>query len=75
MNIDQLLDELYSYSMHGIKLGLENIEKIHVFKMPFLIIRAISDKANHDAKVDFPEFVKLAAKNSKTIIEGILERI
>ena len=28
MNIDQLLDELYSYSMHGIKLGLENIEKI-----------------------------------------------
>lgn len=47
----------------------------HVFKMPFLIIRAISDKANHDAKVDFPEFVKLAAKNSKTIIEGILERI
>lgn len=47
----------------------------YVFKMPFLIIRAISDKANHDAKVDFPEFVKLAAKNSKTIIEGILERI
>lgn len=47
----------------------------HVFKMPFLIIRAISDKANHDAKVDFPEFVKLAAKNSKTIFEGILERI
>lgn len=47
----------------------------HVFKMPFLIIRAISDKANHDAKVDFPEFVKMAAKNSKTIIEGILERI
>ena len=45
------------------------------FKMPFLIIRAISDKANHDAKVDFPEFVKLAAKNSKTIIEGILNRL
>lgn len=47
----------------------------HIFKMPFLIIRAISDKANHDAKVDYPEFVKLAAKNSKTIIEGILERL
>lgn len=25
MEIDNLLDELYSYSMHGIKLGLENI--------------------------------------------------
>lgn len=47
----------------------------HTFKMPYLIIRAISDKANHDAKVDYPEFVKLAAKNSKTIIEGILERL
>ena len=28
MNINELLDELYSYSMHGIKLGLENIKKI-----------------------------------------------
>ncbi|MEF9932768.1 MAG: folylpolyglutamate synthase/dihydrofolate synthase family protein [Cetobacterium sp.] len=28
MDINQLLDELYSYSMHGIKLGLSNIEKL-----------------------------------------------
>lgn len=28
MEIEKLLDELYSYSMHGIKLGLENIKKI-----------------------------------------------
>ncbi|WP_297598530.1 folylpolyglutamate synthase/dihydrofolate synthase family protein [uncultured Cetobacterium sp.] len=28
MNIEKLLDELYSYSLHGIKLGLQNIEKI-----------------------------------------------
>lgn len=28
MEIDKLLDELYSYSMHGIKLGLENINRI-----------------------------------------------
>lgn len=47
----------------------------YTFNIPFLVIRAISDKANDDAKVDYPEFVKLAAKNSKTIIEGILERI
>ncbi len=47
----------------------------YVFNLPFLVIRAISDKADDDAKVDYPEFVKLAAKNSKTIIEGILERI
>ena len=47
----------------------------YIFEIPFLVIRAISDKADDDAKVDYPEFVKLAAKNSKTIIEGILERI
>lgn len=28
MNIEALLNELYSYSMHGIKLGLQNIEDI-----------------------------------------------
>lgn len=43
--------------------------------VPFVIIRAISDKANHEAKVDYPEFVKVAAKNSKTIIEGMLKKI
>lgn len=47
----------------------------YTFNLPFLVIRAISDKADDDAKVDYPEFVKLAAKNSKTIIEGILEKI
>ena len=26
MDMNSLLDELYSYSMHGIKLGLENIK-------------------------------------------------
>ena len=38
----------------------------HIFELPFLVIRAISDKADDDAKMDYPEFVKLAAKNSKT---------
>ncbi|MGL5458880.1 MAG: 5'-methylthioadenosine/adenosylhomocysteine nucleosidase, partial [Cetobacterium sp.] len=42
---------------------------------PFVIIRSISDKANHDANMNFDEFVKLAAQNSKIIIEGMLELI
>lgn len=28
MNIEKLLEELYSYSLHGVKLGLKNIEDI-----------------------------------------------
>ncbi|WP_319370778.1 5'-methylthioadenosine/adenosylhomocysteine nucleosidase [uncultured Ilyobacter sp.] len=47
----------------------------YLFNTPFLILRSISDKANHDADVDFAEFVHLAAKNSKEILEGILDRI
>ena len=45
----------------------------HILGTPFLIIRSISDKANHDAQMDYPEFVKIAAKNSKKMIEGILK--
>jgi len=47
----------------------------HLFKTPFVIIRSISDKANDDAKTDFQEFVKLAAKNSKKLIVEMMKRI
>ncbi len=47
----------------------------HLFKIPFVIIRSISDKANDDAKTDFQEFVKLAAKNSKNLIVEMMKRI
>ena len=47
----------------------------YVLKKPFVVIRSISDKANHDANMNFDEFVKLAAQNSKLIIEGILKNI
>lgn len=55
--------------------GASVAQVCHIFKVPFLIIRALSDKANSDAKMDFPEFVKLAAKNSKLIVENMLEKI
>lgn len=47
----------------------------YMFNVPFVILRAISDNANHDGAVDFAEFTALAAKNSKDIVEGILDRI
>lgn len=46
-----------------------------VFKVPFVIIRSISDKANHEADVSFEEFVKIAAHNSKLMIEEMLRLI
>lgn len=47
----------------------------YMFNTPFVILRAISDNANHDGAMDFAEFTALAAKNSKVIVEGMLERM
>lgn len=47
----------------------------YMFNTPFVVLRAISDNANHDGAMDFAEFTKLAAKNSKLIVEGMLDRI
>ncbi|HHW67493.1 MAG: adenosylhomocysteine nucleosidase [Epulopiscium sp.] len=44
-------------------------------KIPFVIIRSISDKADHSADVNFQEFVKEAAKNSNEMILEILKSI
>ena len=46
-----------------------------VLNIPFVIIRSISDKADNEAGLTFDEFVKIAAKNSKLIVEGILNSI
>jgi len=42
-------------------------------QIPFVIIRAISDKADYSADVNFEEFVNIAAKNASKMIEGIIE--
>ncbi|MGB0894060.1 MAG: 5'-methylthioadenosine/adenosylhomocysteine nucleosidase [Parashewanella sp.] len=36
----------------------------HQFKVPFVVIRSISDKANNDSPVDFEEFVEKACELS-----------
>lgn len=44
-------------------------------QVPFVVIRAISDKADQSTEVNFDEFVHLAAKNASKMIEAIIERI
>jgi adenosylhomocysteine nucleosidase len=44
-------------------------------KMPFVIIRSISDKADEQADMSFEEFTKIAVKNSSVILEGMLNNI
>ena len=44
-------------------------------KVPFVIIRAMSDKADGSANVTYDEFVDKAAENSKDIVLRMLEAL
>lgn len=45
----------------------------YVNKIPFVILRAISDKADDSSSVSFEEFTTLAAKNSSSLVQFMLE--
>lgn len=47
----------------------------YVNKVPFAVLRAMSDGANDDAKMDFPTFAKMAAENSTNVIKAFLSKI
>lgn len=44
-------------------------------KVPFVIIRAISDKADDSATVDYPTFEKKAIEHSVKLVEHMIEKI
>lgn len=65
-------------TFNGEACEMEGASVAHVcylFEVPFVIIRAISDKANNDAEVDFAQFVHLASKNSKDIVVSMLKEL
>lgn len=41
-------------------------------EVPFVVIRAISDKADGSAQMDYPEFEKAAAKHSAKLVENLV---
>ena len=44
-------------------------------KIPFLIIRSISDKADDSASMDYPSFQKKAIENEEKLITEMLKRM
>ncbi len=44
-------------------------------EVPYVIIRAISDKADHSATVDYPAFETLAAERSVKLLKAMLESL
>ncbi len=62
---------------NGAAAEMEGAAIGHVCTMnnvPFAVLRAMSDCANDDSKVDFPTFAERAAKNSIEIIKLFLEK-
>ncbi len=43
--------------------------------VPFVIVRSISDSADHAAEVDFRRFTRLAAARSERIVAGVMESV
>lgn len=43
--------------------------------IPFVILRAISDKADDSATVDYPTFEKKAIEHSVNLVKGMLEKL
>lgn len=65
-------------TFQGEACEMEGASVAHVcqlFNIPFVILRAISDKANEEAKMDFSEFVHLASKNSKEIVVNMIKEL
>lgn len=57
--------------MEGAAIG----QVCYVNKVPFAVLRAISDGASEEAAMDFPVFVKKAAKQSINILQEALKTL
>ena len=61
----------YAVEMEGAAIG----QAAALNGIPFLIIRAISDKADNSANMDYPAFEKLAIEHSVRLTQGMLKRM
>ena len=63
--------DAYAVEMEGAAIG----QAAALNGIPFLIIRAISDKADNSANMDYPAFEKLAIEHSVRLTQGMLKRM
>jgi adenosylhomocysteine nucleosidase len=61
----------YCTEMEGAAIA----QTAHLNQIPFLIIRAISDKADHSAEMTYSEFEEIAIKNTVKLLNGLVEKI
>ena len=73
----QVKDEIKSWS-DGLCTEMEGAaiaQAAYLNGIPFVILRAISDKADDSATMDYPTFEKQAILHSVRLVEELLERI
>ena len=55
--------------------GASIAQSAYLNHVPFVIIRAISDKADGSAEVDYPVFEEAAARHSARLVADLVKRI
>lgn len=75
---DKTVKERISKNFDGFCTEMEGAaiaQTAYLNKVPFLILRAISDKADNSATMDYPEFEAMAIKNSVKILKELVANI
>jgi len=68
-SVKELFPTMLAAEMEGAAIA----QVCYQYKVPFVVIRALSDIAGKESSVTFNEFLQLAAKNAATIISEIVK--
>jgi adenosylhomocysteine nucleosidase len=63
--------EGYCTEMEGAAIA----QTAYLNQIPFLIIRAISDKADHSAEMTYKDFEEIAIRNTVKLLNGLVQRL
>lgn len=80
---DQFIADKDKVEMIGKVFGASAVEMeggavaqvAHLYNIPFVVLRAVSDKADGSAKMTYEDFVIIAADNSANIVKEMLKKI
>jgi adenosylhomocysteine nucleosidase len=75
---DKEVKERIESNFHGYCTEMEGAsiaQVAHLNNIPFVILRAISDKADDSATVDYPTFEKKAIEHSVILVENMLKEL
>ena len=75
---DNAVKDMLISTFHGSCAEMEGAAIAHAAylnNLPYVVIRAISDKADGSAQMDYPEFERAAAKHSAKLVENLVTRL